>query len=87
VTDLELPVSGLPVATDTSLDGGGMCQAVSVSPVGEKFLRVQEGHRLTPSAEGVVIVSFFDGIGGLREAWKLLGLEVLGFVSVEKDPA
>ena len=86
--DFRLPMEGQVSCSDASSSGGGFCASVGVTKAGslvsQGLLRgeIQEGqgdHR-------VLSVGLFDGIGALRVALDLCGANVLGHISVEKNP-
>ena len=86
--DFRLPIEGQVTCSDASTLGGGLCASVGVTRAGslvsQGFLRgeVEEDqgdHR-------VLSIGLFDGIGALRVALDLCGANVLGHVSVEKNP-
>ena len=86
--DFRLPVNGTVTASDASEAGGGLCcsqgltdfgsRAASTAVRGDELERFQGG--------GLLAISLFDGIGSLRVALDSLGVGVLGFVAVEKNP-
>lgn len=72
------------------MQGGGVCASVTTTPMGsivaEGGLRGQ-WPELGPDS-GILAIGLFDGIGALRVALELLGIPVVGYVSVEKhNPA
>ena len=73
--------------SDASTTGGGICASGSLTPYGslvsEGLMRGQ--HPELRSEHRVLSVGLFDGIGALRVALDLLGVEILGHVSVEKE--
>ena len=73
--------------SDASTTGGGICASSGLTVFGDLasmgFLR---GHNPEDRKEHrVLVVSLFDGIGALRVALDLLEVDVVGYVSVEKD--
>jgi hypothetical protein len=84
--DLRLKVSGQVYATDASLEGGGACVSTGLSPWGLSRLQ-----GLSHEAEGLegqatrkmVVVEMFAGMGGLKQALELLGVEPMGVVAVD----
>ena len=85
--DFRLPFHNQVTCSDASTSGGGICASTGCSRwgalVSEGQLRGQlpelrQEHR-------VLTIGLLDGISALRVATDLLGLEVLGHVSVEPD--
>ena len=75
-TDLRVPCSGLVTASDASLVGGAVCQAISLTSEGHRrALRAGSAHS-SSSADELALLSLFDGIGGARRALDLLGIAV-----------
>ena len=71
-TDLRLTASGIVTASDASLLRGAVCRSVAVTPAG---CEAAERARLATSrrsGDEVVLLSFFDGIGGGMRAMDML---------------
>lgn len=87
--DFRLPLRGQVTCSDASTSGGGMCSSVGLSPCGEMVaageLRL-EGSPLDGRPR-ILSIGLFDGVGCLRLALDLLGAQVAGHVSVEKQAA
>eukprot|EP00438_Fugacium_kawagutii_P030090 Skav228179 [mRNA] locus=scaffold3933:199068:202658:+ [translate_table: standard] len=87
--DFRLPVHPMVSCSDASGSGGGLCASVGLTQLGQSVeagaLRgqVQPSH---PSVQ-ILVVSLFDGIGALRVALDLQDVEVIGYISVEKNAA
>jgi hypothetical protein len=88
----------VPFATDTSLGHGGSCLGVRLRNHGfdtwseqwKTLLAAQacEASSSTlpmPSDLRIVIVSLFEGIGGISQAFKLAGVRVAALIIVEPD--
>eukprot|EP00435_Cladocopium_sp_Y103_P022238 s2269_g5.t1 len=85
--DFRLPFHPQVTCSDASTSGGGICASAGCTRWGviasEGKLRgelpeLRQEHR-------VLSIGLFDGIGALRVALDLLGLQVVGHVSVEVD--
>ena len=65
-----------------------MCASVATSPFGKMVAKgALRGELAEHRPEHMVLcVGLFDGIGALRVALDLLGVQVIGHVSVEKEP-
>ena len=87
--DFRLDMHPQVTCSDASSSGGGVCASVATTAVG----RMVAGGALrgqVPEARidgGVLVVGLFDGIGALRVSLDVLGISVLGYVSVEKQDA
>ena len=76
--------------SDASTSGGGICASAHTTAVGRAIASGNlRGEHPEPRLDGgVVAIGLFDGIGALRVSLELLGVPVLGYVSIEKhDPA
>ena len=87
--DFRLPVHEQVTCSDASSSGGGICASVAPTALG---VQVSQGLLRGELAEirgdlAVVAIGLFDGIGAFRVALELLGVPVLGYLSVEKQPA
>lgn len=85
--DFRLGFDGQVTCSDASTSGGGICVSTQVSRAGAlaasgrlrgQLPELRQDHR-------VLTIGLFDGIGALRVAVDLLGLELIGHISVEKD--
>ena len=85
--DFRLSYSEQVTCSDASSSGGGVCASVALSRAGDlaaqgklrgQLPELRQEHR-------ILTVGLFDGIGALRVAADLLGLEVMGHISVEKE--
>ena len=84
--DFRLDMHSVVTCSDASTQGGGICASMGLTPVGEM---VSQGALRgdVPEVRGefsVFCVGLFDGISALRVALDLLGVQVLGHVSVDK---
>ena len=79
--------SSLASASDASEQGGGITVSSSLTGLGvAASTKSVRGNRQTISElQGVLVVSLFDGIGSLRVALDVLGVNVCGYVSIEQD--
>ena len=88
VTDLRLPVAEVVTCSDASLWGAGGMAAAALTRQGKAFMEGLELRQVyNPSGDSFLIVSLFDGAGGIRAAWDALGLTVAGYAAAETDPA
>ena len=73
--------------SDASSSGGGICASSGLTMFGElASTGALRGHNPEDRKEDrVLVVSLFDGIGALRVALDLLQVDVVGYISVEKD--
>eukprot|EP00438_Fugacium_kawagutii_P011158 Skav227732 [mRNA] locus=scaffold3513:12968:18204:+ [translate_table: standard] len=85
--DFRLPMHPQVTCSDASTSGGGICCSMSTTSLGAAVatgtLRGEDPS--CPDEPGVVCIGLFDGIGALRVALEVLGVPVLGYVSVEKE--
>ena len=85
--DLRLPMKGRVTCSDASTSGGGICASVGLTPCGHL---VEQG-LLRPVGWNpdrrprLLSIGLFDGIGCLRVALDLIGAQVMGHISVEKE--
>ena len=86
--DFRLELSDKVTCSDASTKGGGMCCSEGLTAAGELVsegsLRPLQGNPLDGRPR-ILSVGLFDGIGCLRLALDLLGANVLGHISVEKQ--
>eukprot|EP00438_Fugacium_kawagutii_P000763 Skav229097 [mRNA] locus=scaffold92:258831:261649:- [translate_table: standard] len=82
-----LEVDGMVTCSDASTTGGGICQSVGVSEAGSHVANGSlRGKDPASHVNGPVLsIGLFDGIGALRVGLDVLGIPVLGHVSVEKS--
>ena len=73
--------------SDASSSGGGICASSGLTEFGDMASTGSlRGHNPEDRSEHrVLVVSLFDGIGALRVALDLLQVDVVGYISVEKD--
>ena len=81
-------ISDMVTASDASESGGGVTASLGLTPLGVVASKCDiRGDVMEPEdIPGVLTVGLFDGIGALRVAADALGWNVLGHVSVEKNP-
>eukprot|EP00435_Cladocopium_sp_Y103_P021735 s916_g5.t1 len=85
--DFRLPMEDAVTCSDASTTGRGMCCSTGLSPAGQLVAagtlrpdgNKQDGRPKVPS------VGLFDGVGCLRVALDLVGANVAGHISVEKQ--
>ena len=81
-TDLRTSLSPDVVCTDASEEGGGACVSTGLTPKGvHQLKRFDEDPSVNTS--DLLIVSDFDGMGGLLMAVELLGVVPCGIVVIE----
>ena len=85
--NFRLDVHPQVTCSDASMEGGGICVSMGTTAYGSL---VAQGHlrgELPESRTGDMVLSIglFDGIGALRVALDLVGVQVIGHISVEKD--
>lgn len=87
--DFRLEYNEQVTCSDASGSGGGICASTALSPAGclaaqgklrGELPELRQEHQ-------VLTIGLFDGIAALRVAADLLGLHVLGHVSVEVSPS
>ena len=87
--DFRLPIHPQVTCSDASTSGGGICASVGTTLLGEVVaaggLRGDFPEQAGDLA--ILVVGLFDGLGALRVAVEVLGIPVLGYVSVEKQDA
>ena len=73
--------------SDASSGGGGVCVSTSLSQLGRSVSQGKLRGQLPELRQDhqVLTIGLFDGIGALRVAADLLGVELIGHVSVERD--
>eukprot|EP00438_Fugacium_kawagutii_P010787 Skav220899 [mRNA] locus=scaffold3880:174086:177691:+ [translate_table: standard] len=85
--DFRLGMHSQVTCSDASSTGGGICASRSTTAMGSLValggLRGEAG--VSWETQGVLVVGMFDGIGAVRVALDLLGVRVLGYISVEKS--
>ena len=85
--DFRQPMHQQVTCSDASTSGGGMCCSTGLSPAGELVAHGMlrpEGNAMD-GRPNVLSVGLFDGVGCLRLALDLLGTNVAGHISVEKQ--
>ena len=86
--DFRLPVDGTVTASDASEYGGGLCCSLGLTEFGSQAAScLVRGDETEPfQGGGILAISLFDGIGALRVSLDSLGVPVVGFIAVEKNP-
>ena len=71
------------------MTGGGVCCSQGLTAVGHLAAKGDLWGRLpsTGAEHSVLLIGLFDGIGALRVAMDLQDTSVLGYISVESNPA
>ena len=86
--DFRLTLKSRVTCSDASTSGGGLCSSLGLSPSGHLVANGAlrpEGNALDGRPK-ILSIGLFDGIGCLRVALDLIGAQVLGHISVEKEP-
>ena len=84
--DFRLDMHEMVTCSDASTEGGGACASVGLTPMGGMVSQGSLRGEL-PENRGdftVLCIGLFDGISALRVALDVLGVQVLGHVSVDK---
>ena len=86
--NFRLEVDAMATCSDASTTGGGVCCSRGLTPVGHMAASGELRGRLPRalSEHMVLVIGLFDGIGALRVAVDLQGVQVVGYISVEKNP-
>ena len=84
--DFRLTVHPQITCSDASTTGGGICASVATTALGASVAagHLRGDHRDPRGDFTVLAVGLFDGLGALRVALDVIGVPVLGYVSVEK---
>ena len=84
--DFRLPVHPQVSCSDASTGGGGICASIGTTKLGEQVSQGLLRGELQESArdQAILVVGLFDGLGALRVAVETLGVQVIGYASVEK---
>ena len=87
--DFRLDYQEQVTCSDASTSGGGICVSTKLSSLGSMAASGKLRGELPElrSDHKVLSIGLFDGIGSLRVGLDLLGVNVIGHVSVEKDEA
>ena len=87
--DFRLPMHPQVTCSDASMSGGGICASVAPTLLGSVISQGSLRGELAESRGdlSILVVGLFDGLGALRVAVDLLGVPVIGYVSVEKQAA
>lgn len=87
--DFRTPMNPRVSCSDASMQGGGVCISSGLSRIGNfassGWLRGSVPENLRDFR--ILSIGLFDGVGALRVSLDLLGVEVLGHVSVEVNAA
>eukprot|EP00438_Fugacium_kawagutii_P001490 Skav202536 [mRNA] locus=scaffold2011:198967:205206:- [translate_table: standard] len=87
--DFRLDMDEEVTFSDASTTGGGVCVSKSLTQLGAAVAQgsLRGEHPATATGERVLSIGLFDGIGALRVALELQGVNVIGHVSVEPQQA
>ena len=68
--------------------GGGICASLGLSPWGQQVVKGKLRGELPELRQDhqILTIGLFDRIGALRVAADLLGLQVMGHISIETNP-
>ena len=86
--DFRVPFHEQVTCSDASSSGGGICASAGCTPLGHYVSKGQLRGELPELRHDhqILTIGLFDGIGALRVAVDLLGLQVIGHISVEANP-
>ena len=82
-SDLRLRTDETVSATDASGSAGGISRSVRLSKAGMEALKTRSDRGYQCCSEEFAILSWFDGIGAIRQAWDMLQLPLGGYFSCE----
>ena len=87
--DFRLGMHPQITCSDASSSGGGICASVGLTHFGDHVSRGKlRGQHPESRREGRLLsIGLFDGVGALRVALDLLGIDVAGHISVEQSRA
>ena len=87
--DFRLGMHPQITCSDASTSGGGICASVGLTSFGDHVSRGNlRGQHPENRREGRLLsIGLFDGIAALRVALDLLGVDVVGHISVEQSKA
>ena len=83
--DLRLEIDPRFTVSDASEVGGGVCVATGLTPDGVEVFRNELALVEGKGRDVVGLISCFEGIGGDRRAFELLGIEVAAHMTIELD--
>ena len=85
--DFRIPTSGQVTCSDASTSGGGVCASLGLSGWGRLVVDGSLRGELPELRQQhqVLTIGLFDGIGALRVASDLIGLQIIGDISVENN--
>ena len=84
--NLRAALDPMVTVSDASETGGGACASISLTQEGIQAFTREINRIPAAGRDEVGLISLFDGIGGARQAFNLLGLEVAAFASSEVCP-
>ena len=86
--DLRAPIDDILSASDASERGGGVCVSSELTDSGKRAFASELAVPPGLGRDVVGLVSLFDGIGGARRSFDLLGVELAAFaISEISEPA
>ena len=83
--DLRLTVDPEVSVSDASNNGGALCVSRGLTELGRTAALADQRLPVQVASESFLLISAFDGIGGVRRAWDLLGLPVGCYASYETN--
>ena len=86
--DFRTPFHGQVTCSEASSVGGGICASLDLSPWGQQVVKGKLRGELPELRQDhqILTIGLFDRIGALRVAADLLGLQVMGHISIETNP-
>ena len=85
--DLRLDFSGIVTCSDASESGGAAAVSLGVTRAGMDLTRRLEHKRGGGIGSELLVISAFNGIGGAFRGYDLAGVQPVGLISIEIDPA
>ena len=82
---LNRPVDEVATASDASEWAGAVTASTGLTPEGHQRLHTAEMRRATGPCDGLTVVDWFSGIGGLRRALEVLGVQPCTYLTSEID--
>eukprot|EP00435_Cladocopium_sp_Y103_P031778 s555_g8.t1 len=85
--DFRVPIHGQVTCSDASSTGGGVCASQGITSWGNLVSQGRLRGELPELRQEhqVLTIGLFDGIGALRVAADLIGVQVIGHISVESN--
>ena len=86
--NLRAPIDNILTVSDASETGGGVCASSRLTDLGAKAFASELANPPALGRDIVGLIALFDGIGGARRSFDLLGVELAAFATSEiNEPA